>query len=91
MPTDTFKEAAWRLTSEMQESGQNGIQLNTEAGIQQQVNADNDGGGHDLQIVTTETILDGKTIQAAECKRGTTSRRVYVWEPGQPIYYFEES
>jgi hypothetical protein len=90
-PTDTFREAAWKLTSKMQELGQNGIRLNTEAGIQQRINADNKAGGHDLQIVTSETTLDGKTIQAAECKRGSTSRRVYVWEPGTPIYYFEES
>ena len=89
--TDTFKEAAWKLTSDMQRFGQNGIRLNTEAGIQQRVNADNDAGGHDLQIVTSETTLDGKTIQAAECKRGTTPRRVYVWAPGEAIYYFEES
>lgn len=91
MPTETFEEAAWKLTSEMQEFGQNGIRLNTKAGIQQQINADNDAGGHDLQVVTSETTLDGKTVQASECKRGTTSRRVYVYEPGQPIYYFEES
>jgi hypothetical protein len=88
-PTGSFEEAAWNLTSEMQEFGQNGIRLNTMAGIQKQINADNDTGGHDLQVVTSETILTGKTIQAAECKRGTTPRRVYVWEPGQPIYYFE--
>ncbi len=91
MPTETFKEEAWRLTSEMQEFGQNGIRLNTAAGIQQQINADSEAGGHYLQIVTAERTLDGKTIQAAECKRGTTPRRVYVWEEGQPIYYFEES
>jgi hypothetical protein len=90
-PVNTFKEEAWQLTSEMQELGQNGIRLNTKAGIQQQINVDNDAGGHDLQIVTSETDLDGRTIQAAECKRGTTPRRVYVWEPGQAIYYFEET
>lgn len=84
-----FKEEAWTLTSEMQRFGQNGIRLNAEAGIQQQINADNDSGGHDLQVVTSETTVMGKTVQAAECKRGTTPRRVYVWEAGQPIYYFE--
>ena len=88
---ETFREAAWRITSEMQESGQNGIQLNTAAGIQQQINDDNVTGGHDLQIVTTETTVMGEVVQAAECKRGTTPRRVYVWAPGQAIYHFEES
>lgn len=87
--SDMFKEEAWTLTSEMQRFGQNGIRLNAEAGIQQQINADNDSGGHDLQVVTSETTVMGKTVQAAECKRGTTPRRVYVWEAGQPIYYFE--
>ena len=90
-PMNNFREEAWNLTSEMQELGQNGIRLNTLAAIQQTINYDNDVGGHDLQIVTTERILDGRTIQAAECKRGTTPRRVYVWEAGEEIYYFEHT
>ena len=91
MPINTFEEEVWNLTSAMQETGQNGIKLNTKAGIQQQINTDNTNFGHDLQIVTSETTYDGKTVQAAECKRGTIPRRVYVWEAGQPIYHFEES
>ena len=90
-PSGSFEERAWELTSEMQRTGQNGIRLNTEAGIQRRINTDNAVFDHDLQIVTSEAILDGKTVQAAECKRGSTSRRVYVWVEGQPIYYFEES
>lgn len=91
MPTETFKEAAWRLTSEMQEFGQNGIRLNKDAGIQQQINSDNFVSDTDFQIVTAETTIDGKTVQAAESLSGRGPRRVYVYEPGQPIYYFENS
>lgn len=87
--TETFKEEAWRLTSEMQESGQNGIRLNSDAGIQSVINFDNLEFGTDYQIVTAERVLDGKTIQAAESLSGQFARRVYVWEPGAVIYSYE--
>ena len=89
MPINTFEEAAWKLTSEMQEFGQNGIRLNKDAGIQQTINSDNLVADTDFQIVTAETTVMGKTVQAAESLSGQYPRRIYVWESGQSIYYFE--
>lgn len=87
---DTFEQKAWQVTVEMQRTGQDGIRLNADAGIQQQINDDNASGDYDLQIVTSEIIVDGKTVQAAESRTGKTPRRVYVWEAGVPIYWYEE-
>ena len=89
MPINTFEEAAWKLTSDMQEFGQNGIRLNAAAGIQQTIDSDNLVASTDFQIVTAETTIMGKTVQAAESLSGRFPRRVYVWESGQSIYYFE--
>jgi hypothetical protein len=74
----------------MQRTGQNGIRLNSDAAIQQVIDYDNQANDTDFQIVTSETVLDGKTVQAAESHSGSFSRRVYVWEAGEEIYYFEE-
>ena len=84
-----FQQKAWEVTTDMQTTGQGGLRLNAAAGIQQQINEDNklDLG---LQIVTDEVIVDGKTVQAAESLTGKVPRRVYGWESGKPIYYFEE-
>ena len=89
-PSDDFEQKAWAVTVNMQETGQDGIRLNADAGIQQQINADNYSGDSDLQIVTAETIVDGKTVQAAESITDKVPRRVYVWEAGKPIYWYEE-
>ena len=90
---DEFEEAAWNLTTEMQRTGQNGIRLNALAGIQQRIKQDNRIDRTDYQIVTSEAqLIDftvNKTVQAAESLSGTFPRRVYVWTPGQEIYYYE--
>lgn len=85
-----FEQKAWAVTADMQKTGQGGIRLNADAGIQQRINVDNDISNYDLQIVTDEAIVDGKTVQAAESRTGKVPRRVYVWEEGKPIYYFGE-
>ena len=87
---DAFEIKAWAITVQMQQTGQDGIRLNKDAGIQGQINDDNASDDYNLQIVTSETIVDGKTVQAAESRTGKVPRRVYVWEAGKPIYYFEE-
>lgn len=89
-PYETFEEEAWRATSEMQENGQNGIRLNASAGLQTQISEDNIYYGLDLQVVTSETDVQGRIVQAAESLSGARPRRVYVWEPDKEIYYFEE-
>ena len=87
---DMFQQKAWEVTTEMQVTGQGGLRLNAAAGIQQQVNVDNEFG-LDLQIVTDEVVVDGRTVQAAESLTGKVPRRVYVWKAGEPIYWFEET
>ena len=84
-----FEKVAWDTTVAMQITGQGGLRLNAVAGIQQIINIDNDSG-LDLQIVTDEVVVDGKTVQAAESLTNKVPRRVYVWEAGEPIYYFED-
>ena len=84
-----FEEKAWEHTVSQQVTGQGGLRLNPGAGIQQQINFDNLAGLH-LQVVTDETIIDGKTVQAAESLTGQVPRRVYVWEAGKKISYFED-
>ena len=86
---DMFQQKAWEVTSNMQITGQGGLRLNAAAAIQQIINIDNDSG-LDLQIVTDEVVIDGKTVQAAESLTNKVGRRVYVWEAGEPIYYFED-
>jgi hypothetical protein len=87
----SFEQEAWDTTSRMQQNGQNGIRLNKYAGLQQEISMDNFGwGDYDYQIVTSEAVVQGKTVQAAESLSGNYPRRVYVWEEGQEIYYFED-
>jgi hypothetical protein len=74
----------------MQRIGQNGIRLNAQAGIQRQVSEDNLYFGTDFQIVTAENKVDGRTVQAVESLSGLHPRRVYVWSPGEEIYWFEQ-
>lgn len=88
-PISDFEERAWNLTTEMQETGQNGIRLNKDAAIQDKINQHNAQGNYELQIVTSERVLDGKTIQAVESRTGAIPRRVYVWEAGKPVTWFE--
>jgi hypothetical protein len=89
-PTNDFEQMAWNVTSEMQRIGQNGIRLNAQAGIQRQVSEDNLYFGTDFQIVTAENKVDGRTVQAVESLSGLHPRRVYVWSPGEEIYWFEQ-
>jgi hypothetical protein len=88
-PLDNFKKEAWRITAEMQRTGQNGIRLNADAAIQLEIDYDNLTEGTDFQIVTSETGVDGRTVQAAESHSGVFPRRVYVWELGEEIYWYE--
>jgi hypothetical protein len=89
-PLTSFQKKAWEVTVRMQETGDRGIQLNAEAAIQKQINKDNEEGNLDLQIVTTEEFVEGKTVQAAESLTGKVPRRVYVWHRFEPMYWFEE-
>ncbi len=89
-PSETFEEEAWRVTSEMQENGQNGIRLNAQAGIQVQISEDNLYFGSDFQVATSETDIQGRTVQAAESLSNARPRRVYVYGPGEPIYWYEQ-
>lgn len=85
-----FQKRAWEKTAQMQISGQGGLRLNPGAGIQREVSRINKALDLDLQIVTDETKVDGKTVQAAESLSGKVPRRVYVWEPGKEVWYFED-
>jgi len=89
-PLTSFEKKAWEVTVRMQETGQNGIRLNAEAAIQKQINEDN-AEGLELQIVTSEEFVEGKTVQAAESLTGKCPRRVYVWHRHEPLYWFEEA
>ena len=86
---DKLHTRAWLITVGKQVTGQGGLRLNAKAGIQQQINIDNELGP-EVQIVTDEVIIDGVTFQAAESLTGACARRVYAWEPGQVIYYFND-
>lgn len=89
--SDDFEEEAWRITIEMQQTGQNGIRLNADAAIQQEINEQNFlNPDWQLQIVTSETMLEGKVIQAVESRTGEVERRVYVWESGEEICWFNQ-
>ena len=88
-PSDTLEQEAWDKTVAMQVTGIGGIRLNKDAGIQQLVTAHNKAGLN-LQKVTDEVIIDGHTFMAAESLTGACPRRVYVWQPGLPIYFFED-
>lgn len=88
-PPDNNHQEAWNVTVNMQVTGQGGLRLNALAAIQQQVNLDN-RAGLALQIVTDEVIIDGVVYQAAESLTGACARRVYAWEAGAEIYYFED-
>lgn len=86
-PVDNeLHDFAWTVTVDKQVTGQGGLRLNAAAGIQQQVTKD----GLNLQIVTDEVTIDGVTFQAAESLTGACARRVYAWEAGKAIYYFED-
>lgn len=86
---DSLHEQAWEVTVNQQVTGLNGIRLNPNAAIQREIAADNKRLGLDLQVVTSEIKIDGKTFQAAESLSGRVPRRVYVWSPNAAIYYFE--
>ena len=89
-PVSDLEQRAWAVTVAMQETGQDGIRLNADAAIQQEITADNEIFGLDLQIVTSEVIIEGKTFQAAESLTGKCPRRVYVWHRYEPLYWYEE-
>lgn len=90
LEADTLEKRAWAATVQMQSTGQGGIRLNKDAGIQQQLTTDNEEEGLDLQKVTDEVIIDGHTFMAAESLSGLCPRRVYVWLPGHPVWFFED-
>lgn len=89
-PTETLEQRAWDKTVEMQVSGVGGLRLNSKAAIQIAVDKENDLHDYKLQLVTDETIIDGVTFQAAESLNGSVARRVYRWENGVPIRFFED-
>lgn len=89
-PSDSDHQHAWDVTVSMQVTGQGGLRLNAGAAIQQQVTRDNEGSNLHLQIVTDEYRFNGKTYQAAESLSGACARRVYVWHPSEPMYWFED-
>lgn len=87
---DELRQMAWEVTVNKQVTGNGGLRLNPSAGIQRQINIDNQKG-LSLQVVTDETKVGPWTVQAAESLTGAVPRRVYVWEPGKPIWHFEET
>lgn len=89
-PLDDLHQLAWDATVEMQETGFGGIRLNAKAGIQVQMTEDNERDHLDLQKVTDEIAIEGKVFMAAESLTDLVPRRVYVWEPGEQIYFFED-
>lgn len=89
-PIEELKKQVWNFTSKMQETGNGGIRLNKDAGIQRQMTKDNKNFGLDLQKVTDEVTIDTRTFMAAESLTGLCPRRVYVYEPGKPIWFFED-
>jgi hypothetical protein len=88
-PPNDLYQRAWDTTVDMQVSGIGGLRLNKDAGIQKRVTQDN-AAGLSLQIVTDEVIIDGVTFAAAESLTGVVPRRVYFWQPGFTIGYFED-
>lgn len=89
-PPPDFERLAWEVTVNMQESGESAIRLNAQAAIQRVISSDNKNFNTDYQIVTTETGVQGRTVQAAESLSGEHPRRVYVWEAGEDVYYFKD-
>lgn len=87
--SDEFHKYVWEVTVNKQVTGQGGLRLNPDAAIQREINKHNENGLQ-LQIVTDEVRHDGKVAQAAESLIGAVPRRVYVWEPGKKVYYFED-
>jgi hypothetical protein len=82
-PTDeTWEREAWAIS--VQEQIDRGIPLNPNAALQNRILADR------LVPVHRERTHEGKTFQAAESLSGSPQRRVYVWEPGLPIWWFNE-
>jgi len=86
---EDLHKLVWELTEEMQESGNGGIQLNADAGLQKEMNKHN-LAGLNLQKVTDEISINGKVFMAAQSLTDSAPRRVYVWEPGKPTYFFED-
>jgi len=87
---ETWKQKAWRITSEMQRTLRGGIQLNPAAGIQERIEADSRAGELSLQIVTSETTVDGLVVQAAESRTNKVARRNYVYDPGIGIWWYND-
>lgn len=85
---ETFKQKAWRITSEMQKTLQGGIQLNPAAGIQGQIEKDSRADDLSLQIVTSETTVDGLVVQAAESRTNKVGRRNYVYDPWVGVWWY---
>jgi hypothetical protein len=88
--TNPDHEHAWNVTVEMQVTGQGGLRLNAGAAIQQEISKQNEGSNLHLQIVTDEYHFNGRTYQAAESLTGACARRVYVWHPVEPMYWYED-
>lgn len=84
----SFEERIWENTRARQISTMGGIRLNPDTAIQHQISIDNLRNGLDLQIVTVEETVEGKTYRAAESLTGIVPRRVYVWSPGKDVYWF---
>lgn len=89
-PEESLDQRGWKKTVEMQKTGNNGIRLNAAAGIQQEIARHNKLYNLSLQVVTTETEIDGHVYQAAESLTGACPRRVYHYFPGEVIRFFED-
>lgn len=88
-PNSDFKQKAWDVTSNMQIEGDGGLRLNKKAAIQSVINEHNISGLN-LQIVTDEVAVDGFVVQAAESLTDVVPRRVYVWEAGSPVWFYDK-
>lgn len=89
-PTNPILIQGWDTTVEMQVTGIDGIRLNALAGIQQVIHQDSIRDDLHLQVVTSEVTIDDYVFQAAESLTSACPRRVYVWQSGEDVYWFND-
>jgi hypothetical protein len=79
-PVDEWKKRAWAKSVEQQIA--HGIMLNSKAALQNAITRDG------LTPVLNEYSYEGRVFQAGESLTGAIPRRLYVWEAGKPVVWF---
>jgi hypothetical protein len=79
-PVDEWKRTAW--VRSVAEQIAHGITLNPAAALQQAITRDG------LTPVCREYTDGGRVFQAAESLTGSPARRLYVWESGKAVVWF---